>query len=693
MDYGNEYVNPDMPDEDDEELDFEPAFGNQEDNEEEAQEMDFDFNMDEVVGDEDDTADETASDFGLNDLEDGSEDEDIDDSFFGSTGFEDSDEPGVKEMVFGNDSDDDDDDTLGAIELDDDEESEDDEDIGDYGQMEETSIATSEEDTSYEIESSDNEDETSEDESGDFDGYGFNDENSEDAVADVNNDSGETLATDEDDDSTYADLNDFLDATPREPNKFDVSFQSETEGMGYIEDETNGTELKFDDETVETVDEGIAVDDEGLPTISFEGASEQLLNTSDGSEIYDDRDGLIDAAGNIVVMSTHGDAFTFEYLDIECIVTGSRIRSHINVEDISKSIRSTGLLEPFMVAPTDTDGIYALVSGLRRLIACAKCGVKRIPCIINHNIKTTELHIVEAMYNHNKPYTVKEMVDYIEYLEKERNINNPSTIEYLLCMESGDYTKLKDILNDNDDDIVSQMMNGQLSIAQAFRKLETRRRKESRDEKDTKKAAKVFGDTTESGMEGLDATGVMGEDGLALSEDDIRNLGLTPRDIDTDNMSLEELLADGDTVKGFEPKVQTVGERELVDPAMRKAVMERDHNTCQCCGLGGPSYVDTMDFHHILPVFLGGPDSIDNAEAECLVCHKLIHLHARGQLFIPDLDNLDEGEREKFKKVLARGNYIRRGMETKGMKLDEYKKQDGIQQIGRQMPGQKNKIT
>ena len=168
---------------------------------------------------------------------------------------------------------------------------------------------------------------------------------------------------------------------------------------------------------------------------------------------------------------------------------------------------------------------------------------------------------------------------------------------------------------------------------------------------------------------------------------------MLPTNLDVDNTSIDELVKDGKDVSGFEDKLQKVGEREHIDPAMRKAVMARDKDTCQCCLEGGESYVDVNDFHHVLPVFLGGVDNTDNAICICVKCHKLVHLHARGQLHLPDMSKLSELQVNKFKRVLAYGNYIRKGMETAGMKLDDYKKKDGIQAIGRQMPGQKNTIA
>ena len=138
------------------------------------------------------------------------------------------------------------------------------------------------------------------------------------------------------------------------------------------------------------------------------------------------------------------------------------------------------------------------MSGFRRLLACAKVGIKRVPCIINNKVSVPEIPVLEAMYQQSKPYSIKEIVDYIDYLENEKGIMSPSMIEHLLQLESGDYTKLKDILNDNDDDIVSRLMNGQLTIGMVFKKLEQRRKNESKESQDIKRAEKVYEDEEES---------------------------------------------------------------------------------------------------------------------------------------------------------------------------------------------------
>ena len=398
---------------------------------------------------------------------------------------------------------------------------------------------------------------------------------------------------------------------------------------------------------------------------------------------------ILNENGEIVVMSKDGEAFDLQYIDIANIAIPQRIRGNVSIESLATSIESNGLLKPIVVAPTSTEGLYVLIDGLKRLRACAKCGIKKIPSIVNYKVTTAEIAILEALYNHYTEYKIKEIIDYIEFLEKEKNILDQTTIEYLLQMEPGDYPKLKDIINDNDPDIVDNLLNGKFSIDQAYKKLQKKRKEQSKEEKENQKAQGAYANE-EEGVGNLES-GEMGSE-EPLTEEEIKELGLVPTVEELEDKSLDELLEEGDSINGFEPEVQKVGERHHIDPALRKAVMARDKDTCQCCFEGGESYVLTNDYHHILPVFLGGADSVDNAVCLCCKCHRMVHLHARGELFLPEKSTLDEKDTEKFKRIISYGNHIRKGMQAIGMKVNDYKKQDNINKIGRDMPGKLNEI-
>lgn len=402
----------------------------------------------------------------------------------------------------------------------------------------------------------------------------------------------------------------------------------------------------------------------------------------------------IDEDGNLVVMDNSCEdtqGFGLEYVDIANIsVAAARIRKTQAIEGLYKSIKSTGLLEPLVIAPTQTDGYYILIHGYNRLLACAKAGITKVPCVVNNRVKTTEVPILEALYNHHKRYSMKEIIAYINYLEKEQGICSASMIEEIIQLDNGDYSKLKDILEDDDPDIVQKLYDEQLNIAQAFKALENRRKKESREEKDIKRAAKAYDESKEENLgEQIKESGETGNDSVGLSDDELKSLAINPNKFDEDieNESLEDMIEEGNSINGYEANQQDYKNRERLDPDLRKAALARDNNTCKICQMGGPEYVDVLDEHHINEVYLGGKDELDNLITACTVCHKLVHKWSRGELHMRPLEDMKDAERTKFKKIIALGNIIRKGMELKGMKVDELKKLDRAETIGRTKPG------
>ena len=457
------------------------------------------------------------------------------------------------------------------------------------------------------------------------------------------------------------------------------------EMISYDYEETD----EYDEEEIE----GYSEDDEYIDD------SELIEDYDDYEEVTDN--GFISDTGDVVVMDTDDkeDGFELIYVDIDKIAIVRRIRQTKNVDGLARSIKSTGLLSPIIICPTATKGYYVLVDGLRRLLGCAKSGKKRVPCVLNKKVTTTEIPILEAMYNQSQYYTINEMVDYINYLEKEKGIMSASMIEYLLQMNSGDYTKLKDILNDNDEDIVEKLFAEVYNIEQAFKKLEQRRKRESAEERDNKRAAQVYGNEKASGIDVVAESGEIGEgESFKLDWD------ATKLDEGLEEESLDKMVEEGNKLKAFQPHVQKTGQREYIDPAIKKAVLARDNFTCACCKRGGESFVDILDFHHILPVFLGGEDSVDNGIMACVACHRLIHLYSTGDLTIPREKSTEEiskmseeeqvlynDEQMRFKRVIKLGSVIREGIEKKGISREQYKKEHPNTGIGRNKPGEEQK--
>ena len=484
--------------------------------------------------------------------------------------------------------------------------------------------------------------------------------------------------SDQSEDDNYSLLNEEMD---------DESDTSDSES-DHVEADNDGTVIDGDDLLSEDTD-----DDENARIISQRNSSNNFLG---------------DTPTQISVASsdTNQDTFRMVYADIGKIAVTKRIRTSQNVDDLQKQISETGLLEPITVGLTRTEGVYVLLDGFRRLIACAKLGKTKIPCVINRNINTADIPIVTALYNKNKVYTIKEIIEYISYLEKDMGIMNPQLIEYMLPLNPGDYNKLKDVLADNDDDILDKLYSGIFTIDQAFKKVEKNRKSMTQDEKDMKKLQQA----TENGQD-MEKVKDQGEElsqaedeGSNMTEEQLNQLGANAQSLDDnlDDQSVEEMdKAANEIDNSFKPHQQKVGEREYIDPNLKKQVMARDGYKCWCCKTGGEAFVDVLDFHHIIPVFLGGKDTKENAVMLCLTCHRMVHLYQTRDLYLPDPKSEDEvnamtdgeramyeAERNRYKRIIKLGTFIREGMHQKGMNLQQYKKEHPIGNIGRNKPGQ-----
>lgn len=529
---------------------------------------------------------------------------------------------------------------------------------------------------------------------------------------DLDTDESQAKIRDIDDDDNI-DLDDSILSDDAEQSDADSSEQSEDDSEQSEDDNYSLLNEEMDDESdtsdsesdhVEADDDGTVIDgDDLLSEDTDDDENARIISQRNSSNNF-----LGDTPTQISVASsdTNQDTFRMVYADIGKIAVTKRIRTSQNVDDLQKQISETGLLEPITVGLTRTEGVYVLLDGFRRLIACAKLGKTKIPCVINRNINTADIPIVTALYNKNKVYTIKEIIEYISYLEKDMGIMNPQLIEYMLPLNPGDYNKLKDVLADNDDDILDKLYSGVFTIDQAFKKVEKNRKSMTQDEKDMKKLQQA----TENGQD-MEKVKDQGEElsqaedeGSNMTEEQLNQLGANAQSLDDnlDDQSVEEMdKAANEIDNSFKPHQQKVGEREYIDPNLKKQVMARDGYKCWCCKTGGEAFVDVLDFHHIIPVFLGGKDTKENAVMLCLTCHRMVHLYQTRDLYLPDPKSEDEvnamtdgeramyeAERNRYKRIIKLGTFIREGMHQKGMNLQQYKKEHPIGNIGRNKPGQ-----
>jgi 5-methylcytosine-specific restriction protein A len=84
-------------------------------------------------------------------------------------------------------------------------------------------------------------------------------------------------------------------------------------------------------------------------------------------------------------------------------------------------------------------------------------------------------------------------------------------------------------------------------------------------------------------------------------------------------------------------KIETTTAVYYRDPAVRAWVLKNANGKCEACDSDAPFLLPDgfpfLEVHHMIPLALGGPDTIENALALCPNCHRRVHLSKDKDLF------------------------------------------------------------
>ena len=345
-----------------------------------------------------------------------------------------------------------------------------------------------------------------------------------------------------------------------------------------------------------------------------------------------------------------------------------------SITGLTGVVTEWGVVSPIHVLAMEDEDVYQLLDGLRRVYAAVRARQKTIRAIVwefSDRREGKELaNILSLMINRNQRYTPKEMWEQMKVLEQV-NDATPGLIEYLLQMNAGDAMKLKDVmLSDSDyDDFKDDLLNGKYTIEQAYKKLCNARKKEDKLEKEDRLSVdgegmkdantrNFEGDTSEEEVERLSDT----EAKELLEMQDL------DRDVDDEDISSLDMTND----IRRDSLYQKVGERTFVDESVKKATLIRDHNKCRCCGIGGPQWAGILVYHHVIPVYAGGPDTVENGLTLCVNCHLTLHNYITGDVQVPK--DLPPDQEKIFKNIMKFGNVAIEASNKLGMKRDALKK-------------------
>lgn len=481
---------------------------------------------------------------------------------------------------------------------------------------------------------------------------------SEDSI--INND------TDTVDDSSapldLSDLESIADEENSDSDDSDIQDDNDTQDDSTPESDFNDLD---DSEDFESVDEQVEqVADE------INGTTSNV--STDNIESY-----MTDQAGGYLLSSVD---ILIEDISIPSFMKKARSKTYMG---LVKSVSELGVLTPISVTYSAeyvkfkkdnpdtpyTNPKYVLLDGYRRLFALYRNGIQKVRATLfefDNPDQAVEVSLLfKCILNKYTPSDIEENNSISDLLQDRYSVSQ-STIEYLLSMHSGDFMKLKDIVNSSDKypEIKDDLFSHKKGLEQAFKALQAARKKEDQLRID---------DAT--GIGGIDeAKDVVDNDNdQPLSEDE--TLEILDKTDDDMSDAFTEGVSDGDISMAPEDYgAQKEHERHPLDPALRQAVLIRDDFRCVVCGRSAPVYLASLVVHHPIPVYGGGTDKYEepvffekedgrirlnpanNLVTLCDSCHEALHAIAfkhRGKLPISAsyYDSLSPKEQEQMKRL------------------------------------------
>lgn len=464
--------------------------------------------------------------------------------------------------------------------------------------------------------------------------------------------------SDSDDDSDIQDNNDIQDDSTPESNIQDDNTQDDYTPESDFNDLDDSEDSESVDEQVEQVADEI------------NGTTSTV--STDNIESY-----MTDQAGGYLLSSVD---ILIEDISIPSFMKKARSKTYMG---LVKSVSELGVLTPISVTYSAeyvkfkkdnpdtpyTNPKYVLLDGYRRLFALYRNGIQKVRATLfefDNPDQAAEVSLLfKCILNKYTPSDIEENNSISDLLQDRYSVSQ-STIEYLLSMHSGDFMKLKDIVNSSDKypEIKDDLFSHKKGLEQAFKALQAARKKEDQLRID---------DTT--GIGGIDeAKDVVDNDNdQPLSEDE--TLEILDKTDDDMSDAFTEGVSDGDISMAPEDYgAQKEHERHPLDPALRQAVLIRDDFRCVVCGRSAPVYLASLVVHHPIPVYGGGTDKYEepvffekedgrirlnpanNLVTLCDSCHEALHAIAfkhRGKLPISAsyYDSLSPKEQEQMKRL------------------------------------------
>lgn len=616
--------------------------------------------VDDFGYDDDDTED--SYDFGSSDSE---ESEDFEDS-------EDSDDEDSYDFD-SEDSDESEDDSSYESESDDDFGSEDSEDSDDDEYEWEEQSEDSEEQMNSEDDSGSEDSEDSDDDDDEYDW----EEQSEDSEEQMSSedDSEEDSEEDSDDEDDEYDWEEQSEDSEESDEDFEEHFEDAEEQEDFNKG-VSDTSSEIEEDSEEDTTEDFDVDES-----EYEKAeNESRINADDYVDYGETKDGTEERALNLLSLTSDKFSLSTEVIKIGEIGLSEPTKRgrQKTMIGLTQSVKDMGILTPIhvmKVAEEDAteDYKYVLIDGLRRMFGAIKNGMTEICATVwdfEDKEKGMELLLpLSLMLNRQQKRQWSEVWDLYRILELQSAIT-PGTLEFLLQLEAGDAMRLKDVMLCDYSEVKEALLSGEKNLDACYKMLQKMRKDEDQLGKDD---ATGFGDTVDGAEE---VAGDVTEGSEQLTDQDVLELLEMADNLDDDSEVSSDDFSDMSTPDSDFVDQQKVGERHPLDPALRQAVLARDDFTCRCCGIRMVGVrLGLIAAHHILPVHVGGKDTLENLVTLCTNCHISLHCIERngGTIMMSeqDFNNLLPSEKSSLKRALKLARIAIAADKRRGMSKEQ----------------------
>lgn len=525
-------------------------------------------------------------------------------------------------------------------------------------------------------EDSDESEDSEDSEDSDDDEYDW-EEQSEDSEEQMSSedDSKEDSDEDSDDDDDEYDWEEQSEDSEESDEDFEEHFE-DAEEQEDLSKGVSDTSSEIEEDSEEDTAEDFDVDES-----EYEKAeNESRINADDYVDYGETKDGTEERALNLLSLTSDKFSLSTEVIKIGEIGLSEPTKRgrQKTMIGLTQSVKDMGILTPIhvmKVAEEDAteDYKYVLIDGLRRMFGAIKNGMTEICATVwdfEDKDKGMELLLpLSLMLNRQQKRQWSEVWDLYRILELQSAIT-PGTLEFLLQLEAGDAMRLKDVMLCDYSEVKEALLSGEKNLDACYKMLQKMRKEEDQLGKDD---ATGFGDTVEGAEE---VAGDVTEGSEQLTDQDVLELLEMADNLDDDSEVSSDDFSDMSTPDSDFVDQQKVGERHPLDPALRQAVLARDDFTCRCCGMKMIGVrLGLIAVHHILPVHVGGKDSMNNLTTLCLSCHNTLHcLERNGGTIMMSEQNYNElfpSEKSSLKRALKLARIAIEADKRRGMSKEQ----------------------